>query len=683
MALTDDITSKLSDHEKEKIKEKLLVYQKDPILFFKEILGITSCWDKQIEIAKSVARNKRTEVHSGHGVGKSFTASAIAVWFLYTHPNSIVITTAPTWRQVEKVLWGEISQRLKDAKVFLGGKPLETEIKLGPKWYAMGFSSDKPDAFQGFHADWLLAIEDEPSGIEDVVDEQIQTLLANENTRLLKIGNPVRTTGHFADSAKSKQFYHIHINCWESPNVRAGKIIYPGLVSKEWCQDRLEDWGEDSPVYQSRVLGMFPKEDADTLIKLEWIERSIKRYNSFSHLPARYIISCDVARFGTNKTVMIVRSGRRVKEILSFARQDTYDTAMKLDELVDRYDPEYVVIDDNGVGGGVVDNLKHMKNAKGEFKHKNIVAVNAGEVADEKDKFADKRSELAVRVRVAFKHNEIDIPDHEQLVFECNNQFFDLDKLQRIRVMSKSLMKKKGLESPDFFDALYLSYAREIPESLATAQATYVQEFVDEVHLQNINPESFMYGVSRYNVLIPMVNGDSVSLWAMADRHGKIYIYQEAVIQRTTSGKVGREIEEIESQSLHQVDDRYTIKVPLADDVVKKRYTFLEQLEDENLFYDEIEYDPDLASMNIREGLRFNKNQPINGANLPHIFIHEDCKLVTQSLKYLLNPKVLSNDPLFDLFHKAVGILVLSEPTWLKATEPTANFWKSKESING
>jgi phage terminase large subunit len=669
-----DINS-LSDLDKSKAKEKLIAYQKDPILFCKEILGITTHWGKQVEILKAVAAHRRVEVHSGHDVGKSFVAADVALWFLFTHPNSIVITTAPTWRQVEKVLWGEINHHFKMSKFFLGGKALETEIKIGPKWYAIGFSSDTPDAYQGFHADYVLVIEDEPSGIEDIVDEQIQTILANENTKLLKIGNPTRTTGHFAESIRSDKYHHIHINCWESPNVIAGKMLYPGLVTRQWCEEKLEEWGEDSPVYQSRVLGNIPKEDADTLIKLEWIERSIKRHTTFrGGSVSKTVISCDVARFGKNKTVIIVRHGRRVSEILSFARQDTYDTALKLDELIKKHNPEHVVIDDNGVGGGVVDDLIH-------WGHKMIVRVNAGENADEDDKYTNKRSELATRVRVAFKRNEIDIPDHEQLVFECNNQFFDLDGLQRIRVMSKSLMKKRGLESPDFFDALYLSYAREIPDSLARHQAQYVFEFEDSVHIQKINHEAFMMGVSRFNVIVPVVNGATACIWAVADKHGKVFIYKEAIVERTTSRMVADTMAEFESGSLHQIDERYINKVPLPDEVSKKRYTFIEQLEDEGLLYDEIEYDPELAAMNIREGLYYDKKVPVGKDNMPHLFIHPDCRYVIQSIKYMLNPKVLSNDPMFESFHKAVGVLVMAEPMWLKSLDNSRQ--TEKEEVHG
>ena len=98
--------AELSLEQKAKFKERVIKYQSDPSLFCKEILGSDSHWEKQVEIMESVAKNKYTTVPSGHGIGKSFVAADICLWFLYTHLPSIVITTAPTFRQVERVLWG-------------------------------------------------------------------------------------------------------------------------------------------------------------------------------------------------------------------------------------------------------------------------------------------------------------------------------------------------------------------------------------------------------------------------------------------------------------------------------------------------------------------------------------------------------------------------------------------------
>lgn len=650
----------------------MLRYREDPVLFFKEVLGKDTHWEKQIDIARSVAKHRKTTVRSGHDVGKSFVAADIALWYLQCFPNSIVITTAPTWRQVEKVLWGEIGEHFNKSKVKLSGKLLETEIKIGPKWYAMGFSSDKPDAFQGFHEGYILVIVDEPSGVEDATAEQIDSLTANVNARLLLIGNPIRSNGFFSRSFSDPTFNHIHINCLESPNVKAGKIIYKSLVTKEWCQEKLEEWGKDSAFYQSRVLGNFPKETEDTLIFVEWIERSYNRWTKFvgQKLSGAVTISCDVARKGKNFTVIIVRVGRRIVEIKSYLHQDTYATAKVLESLIKKYEeyPDmHVIIDDNGVGGGVTDDL----NAWGYEKI--VVPVVAGENAIDSGKYFNRKAEMAWNVRMAFRNNEIDVPppiksdkNTEKLVFECSNQYYDHTKEgSKLRVMSKSMLKKKGMESPDWFEALSLNYALEMPESLAKKKTPYNSIFVDDVHVTLLN-SNLKIGVSFFQSIVALPSGASAIVWACADRKGLVYVYDEALIWQASSSDVAKVTFEHEEQFPRAVEERYTKKFYSTQEVQNARYLLVEQLEDHDIFVEEVEYNPELSMLNIREGLKFNKNEPINNLNHPYIFFHPRCQHTINAMKFYFNPGDEQNNPVLQAFHEAVGVLVLTEPVWTK-----------------
>jgi len=68
----------------------------------------SSLWAKQQEILLSVNTHRKTAVKACHASGKTYVAAGAALWWLITHPNGIVVTTAPTWMQVERVLWGEI-----------------------------------------------------------------------------------------------------------------------------------------------------------------------------------------------------------------------------------------------------------------------------------------------------------------------------------------------------------------------------------------------------------------------------------------------------------------------------------------------------------------------------------------------------------------------------------------------
>ena len=107
---------------------------------------------------ESVRDNLKTSVRSANGVGKDWVASDIALWWLYTRYPAIVITSAPTNRQVEEILWGEIRRKFNRSKVKLEGRCLNLKIDIEPKWYALGFSTDKEAQFQGFHGENILII---------------------------------------------------------------------------------------------------------------------------------------------------------------------------------------------------------------------------------------------------------------------------------------------------------------------------------------------------------------------------------------------------------------------------------------------------------------------------------------------------------------------------------------------
>ena len=159
------------------IKERAV---KDPVWWINNVLGDT-LWDKQVEIIESVRDNRTTTVKSCHAIGKSFSASRVGLWYLYTHQPSIVLTTAPTARQVRGILWKEIRTCFQRSRFPLGGTCLTQELKLDTNWFMWGFTAPDydPDRFQGFHEINLLVIADESSGVSDEIFEGIDGVLTS------------------------------------------------------------------------------------------------------------------------------------------------------------------------------------------------------------------------------------------------------------------------------------------------------------------------------------------------------------------------------------------------------------------------------------------------------------------------------------------------------------------------
>ena len=137
-------------------------YPREPIRFVREVLG-GELWSRQAEILEAVRDHPQVTVRSGHGVGKTFVAACAALWWLYSFRPSLVLTTAPTARQVEALLWGEIrrlkrrAQKRSDAGVALPGRCLATRLVVSEDQEAVGLSTNEPERFAGWHREHLLA----------------------------------------------------------------------------------------------------------------------------------------------------------------------------------------------------------------------------------------------------------------------------------------------------------------------------------------------------------------------------------------------------------------------------------------------------------------------------------------------------------------------------------------------
>ena len=113
-----------------KAKQKILQSLQDPVKFSQKVLGHT-VWSKQEQILRSIAAHPRTAVKACHASGKTFTAAEATLWWITQRKNRIVVTTAPTMTQVERLLWGEIRSAIRTAKIEYP-EPTATSLNLGP-----------------------------------------------------------------------------------------------------------------------------------------------------------------------------------------------------------------------------------------------------------------------------------------------------------------------------------------------------------------------------------------------------------------------------------------------------------------------------------------------------------------------------------------------------------------------
>jgi phage terminase large subunit len=223
---------------------RMAKYRFWPTGFARDILG-SYWWGKQIAIGEAVAKNRRVAVKSANGVGKTYLAADLVLWFLYTHPPAVVLTTAPTWRQVRHVLWEEIRRRHRTARVALPGRLMRARIDAGEGWFALGLATDGGVKFQGFHAENLLIIFDEASGIPDEIWDAAEGIAVAPNNRILAIGNPLAVSGRFHQCfTRARGWLRFTISALDHPNITKYSRQIHGCVTQDSITEKLSDWCE-------------------------------------------------------------------------------------------------------------------------------------------------------------------------------------------------------------------------------------------------------------------------------------------------------------------------------------------------------------------------------------------------------------------------------------------------------
>jgi hypothetical protein len=437
----------------EESRELIEHCRENPVYFLTDVLGVKP-WEKQERIIESVRDNDNTCVASGHGVGKTFISACTTLWFLCTHYQSRVITTAPTNRQVESILWPEIWDLYKNARVPLGGRLLKTSLSFEEKWFALGLSTDDPDRFQGHHAEHLLLVMDEAPGVDPKIYEAAQGILTSRGAKALLIGNPTSASGPFFDCFSNKLWTTFHISCYDSPAIRDPEA-YPTLTTQKWIDERKEEWGEHSPMFQSRVKGEFPLEGEDTLIPLNWCEKAVQRWHrnaDVKRITEHIYLGLDVARYGTNKTVLTEFLPPRVISMKKIQKKSTTEAVNLVIQAAISAGAklQQVTVDDTGVGGGVTDRLRDLKYP--------VIPINFSQKPGDPFHFRYIRDEIFWNLRELFRSDEIEIPPNDDLIAQLSSIKYKVNaRSGKIEIETKDDMKKRGLKSPDETDSLAIA----------------------------------------------------------------------------------------------------------------------------------------------------------------------------------------------------------------------------------
>jgi len=428
-------------------------YARAPIAFVREVLHAEP--DKwQTEALRAVARgHTRIAIRSGHGVGKSCMAAWLMCWFANTRAPFKCAVTAPTAPQMFDALWPEL---VKWFQLLPPGWRTLWEItsdhitlKEDRECFISARTSrpDKPEAMSGLHSANILLVADEASGIDEAVYEAAGGSMSSTGAITLLIGNPTRSSGFFwrAHMMERDRWFTMKVSSADSHRV-----------SPTYVDEVASRYGRNSNAFRVRVLGEFPVADSDTLIAASLVDDAMLRDIPIDPTAVE-LWGVDVARFGTDASVLVKRKGSVVTEMPR--RWRNIDTMQLAGAIKAEYDsagvnkPSLIVIDVIGIGAGVVDRL-HEQNLP-------ILGVNVSEVASTTGRYGRLRDELWVRCREWLETRSVRLPRDDQLRDDLVAPKYSFLSDGRLQVESKNLMRARGLASPDSADALNLTFAEQ------------------------------------------------------------------------------------------------------------------------------------------------------------------------------------------------------------------------------
>ena len=423
------------------------------------MLGILPTDDQRI-IAKATSTESRLSAKSGHGVGKTNLGASLGLWFLYTHYPSILLTTAPTERQVKEIMWREIRHRKANAIIPLIGRTLTMKIDIGPIHYALGLSTDDPQQMQGFHSPNIMIIIDEANGYNIEMYPAIEGILSGGERKILfQIGNAIEATGPFFDSFSQQGVFTHTISCLNHPNVLTGKNIIPGAVTKEWVDQQRKIWGEESAFWQGRVLGEFPKIGADVVINLIWAERAELLVMKSKPTSEDLWMGYDPAEYGGDDHVWYIGSTRGLVYIHSRKNIEPSEGAGITKKFKKDFSipGNHITIDGTGAGAAVYSFLK--------LDIPDIRRFVAAETAFNDKEFEDKQTEAWWNLRDLLNPNADGYNNYsfcgkqDKLKSDLCTRKFGTSIHGRFQLEPKKIYRKRMKRSPGFADAMALCYS--------------------------------------------------------------------------------------------------------------------------------------------------------------------------------------------------------------------------------
>lgn len=347
---------------------------------------------------------------------------------------------APTYTQAKEICWNYF-------KFYTRGIPgvqfmeAELKVKLPNGGEIKLWGSDSVDRLRGIYND-MVVLDEMAQMAPEIWPEIVRPTLMDRKGCAWMIGTP----------KGQDEFFNIFRYAVKNAH-EWGAYMFKASETKILPEKELEDarsfMSEDQ--YMREFECSFEVASDTQFISLVECEATLTR--------ARYgsgpvVLGCDPARFGDDRTVIVVRNGDILETVWVKRGLSLMLTANQVAEFANRYHPKLLCVDGCGLGAGLVDRLEAMG-------YGNTIDVNSGRVAADKTRFGNYKAEMWSRMRNWIR---------DRAALEYNKELFDdltavnysFDKRDRMVIETKDDLRERGVPSPDLADALALTFALQL-----------------------------------------------------------------------------------------------------------------------------------------------------------------------------------------------------------------------------
>lgn len=415
----------------------------------------------------------RMAASKGHGVGGSALAAWIVDWIMSTRPHAQGTVTANTTTQLQTKTWAAVQRWTKACKTghwFVCNNERMYRIGYRDSWFCSPQTCDEKnsEAFAGQHAadSTSFYVNDEDSNVPNVVHEVEEGGMTDGEPMQFLLGNPTRSNGAFYEAVFGARRHRYDSVIVDSRSARFANH----KLHEEWIADH----GIDSDFVRVRVLGMPPAASDLQFIGSDLVRAAgARRAQLFGDEPL--VCGLDMARGGSDNVVFWFRRGVDARSIPPIvipgeqARDSMRIVTVAADVLGKAYNGRKVqlmAVDATGIGGPVGDRLRQMG-------HANVFDVQFGAASPDRQ-YVNMRAYMWGRMRDWLKIGCIPAaPDKigVRLETDLTGPGYKHDKADRVVLESKEDMVKRELDSPDYGDALALTFAIAAPPMSTTEQA--------------------------------------------------------------------------------------------------------------------------------------------------------------------------------------------------------------------